>query len=220
MLYSILITLAIVAGLLLLSALGFYLWCRRLPKDHDVERSALVHAPRDAVWERIRDYDRQPEWRDGVDEVQREGTDDQDRPIWWETHASGERIALATADEQRPERLERAIVADAAFEGRWLFELEEVDDNTTRVTMTESGTIESPILRFAARSILGLEKFVEGYLVDLVDAEGGELDFDPPDDALASGHHHDHQPTGEPAERPATASSTGSGDTTSNIAND
>ena len=57
----------------------------RLPREHTVVRTMMLGAPRQAVWQAITDFSKQPEWRANLKSVER--LPDRDGlPVWRESY--------------------------------------------------------------------------------------------------------------------------------------
>lgn len=144
----------------------------RLPADHVASRTLPVAAPVDTVWALISDFERQPNWRDGLRDVRplasRAGVD-----VWEEVYTNGETMSLATTERTPPTRLVRTIAdADEMFSGRWEYDLAPAGSGS-RLTITERGRVPNPFFRFVSRFLIGHTAQIEAFLNDLDKAVAG-----------------------------------------------
>lgn len=146
-----------------------------LPEDHRATMHRTVPGSPEAVWEVMTDISGLPDWRPGVDEVERL-PDRNGMPVWRESGSTGAMTLEAT--EWIPPRRMVTRIADEElpFGGSWTFELEPAEDGT-RVTITEDGEIYNPFFRFMARFVFGYDGTARRYLEGLearMSGDGGE----------------------------------------------
>ena len=136
-----------------------------LPRQHRAKRSVVLHQPPDSVWAAIRDFAGQPSWWPEMKHAERL-RDSTGREIWRQ-QVGGFPMTLEVAEEQPPRRLVTRIVApeNAAFGGRWIYELEAMPGGT-RLTVTEEGWIGNPMFRVMGR-VMGLDATIKKYLRSL-----------------------------------------------------
>lgn len=159
-------SLLLVAGalVLLVAGVGFL-----LPAQQNVQRQVVIASSPTAVWRVLVDFPKHAAWRDGVQRLQalsdrsgnaawRELSNDGERTLEISVSEPGRRLVLGFADERHH------------FQGVWAFELVE-EGNGTRVTLTESGVIENPILRLYCGTIHDRGEALGVLLEEL----GGEL---------------------------------------------
>lgn len=144
-------TLLTLGGLIALFVLSLYFYGMAQPEEPAASVTTALGAPPDRVWAVITDYKGIAAWWDQVKAVE-EGRLSDGTPVTWNTGADGERIGFVTVDEAPPRRLVRKIVDNGLpFGGEWVFELEPVEGDQTRLTLTERGFIRAPVFRaFAA----------------------------------------------------------------------
>lgn len=152
-------------GVLVALGIAVYVVGALLPEDHVATRSAAYEQPPERVWEAITGVDEFPEWRGGIDGVERlpnrEG-----RPVWREFSGTGP-LTLEVVEAEPPRRLRLRIAdADLPFGGTWTYRIEPTASGC-RLTITEDGEIHNPFFRFMARFVFGYEATMDGYLVDL-----------------------------------------------------
>lgn len=148
-----------VAGLVIVAAvIGAF-----LEPSHVATRSAVLARTPDEVWQVITRFDRTPEWRSDVDFVQIESGD----PIRFVELSDQGPVPFEVTEQERPTKLV-LMTADPElpFSGSWTFELAPAPGGT-RLTITERGTIDNPLMRFAARVFMDPAATATTYLVDL-----------------------------------------------------
>ncbi|MGH7674301.1 MAG: SRPBCC family protein [Gemmatimonadales bacterium] len=154
----VLVILGAVLGLVALVALvGLF-----LPREHRASRSIVLHQPPESVWVVIRDFAALPVWWPEVKTSERLA--DEAGKERWRQKVGGFDMPLEVTEEQRPRRLVTRIVSsgDAAFGGRWIYEIEPVPDGS-RVMVTEEGWIGNVLFRTMAQ-VTGLDTSIKQYL--------------------------------------------------------
>lgn len=152
-------------GVLFAALVVAYALGAMLPRRHVAVTSATLAAPGDEVWLAVSDMQSQPTWRSDLESARR--LEDHDgRPVWLQHTGSGD-WRLELTEVEPPDRLV-ATVADSSqgFGGTWTYVLAAQGDST-RLTITENGFIDSPLFRFFARFVYGLHGTQETYLRDL-----------------------------------------------------
>lgn len=134
-----------------------------LEPTHVATRRAVLARSPDEVWQVITRFDLTPEWRSNVDAVEIESGD----PIRFVELSDQGPVPYEVTEQVRPSKLVLLTAdADLPFSGTWTFELEP-EGGGTRLTITERGTIDNPLFRFAARVFMDPAATAETYLVDL-----------------------------------------------------
>lgn len=160
---TVLIVIALFAGLAVVAGLVLYLLGRGQPERHKASRRFTVPQPRAVVWAALTDYASMPQWWPAVKAVRVE-TKPNGEVITWNKDGHGREIGFRTAEEKAPVRLVREIVGDdLPFGGTWTYELADEKDGGTRVTLTEDGFITSPLFRAIARYFLGLDATMKDF---------------------------------------------------------
>jgi uncharacterized protein YndB with AHSA1/START domain len=132
-----------------------------LPRGHTATRSAVIAAPRAAVWAALVDVDAYPRWRRKLPRVERRGA------TRFVEHGKDGAIAYEVVEERAPERRVTRIADDKLpFGGTWTYELAPEGDGT-RLTITEDGFVKNPVFRFLARTVFSTAATLEHVLVDL-----------------------------------------------------
>jgi uncharacterized protein YndB with AHSA1/START domain len=153
-----LISLAAVVGLLLLAFIAGLM----LPRDHRAASRVTLAQPAESVWVVVENpallLDVWPELTAVTRLPDRDG-----KPVWHEV-VDGFEMTLIVDEAIPPTRLVGRIDAppDAAFGGRWIYELEP-GPGTTTLTVTEEGWIANPLFRVMA-AVMGMHRSLDQYL--------------------------------------------------------
>lgn len=141
-----------------------------LPEEHVVTRSAVLAPPPAEVWAVIRDFEYAPEWQPDVESTERVAGASSET---WILRGTFGDVPIRVEDEVPPDELVTRIVGeDLPFGGSWIYQLEPAGEGT-RLTITETGYVTNPFLRFASRFVFGHASTVENYLEALVSRLGG-----------------------------------------------
>lgn len=162
----------------------------RLPKTHRAVSRIRLNAAPDTVWRLITEVERYPEWRPGLNRVER-GPDIAGLPSWYEVCGRLARVHFRIAASEPPSRLVTQIVGDRLpLSGTWIYELE-ADGAGTLITLTEWENIHNPLLRFFDCFLLSYHGVMDVYLTalalhlgDSARPEHLSLKLDPADAAL------------------------------------
>lgn len=152
--------LAVLIALVLLVVLVGYL----LPRDHVATVDARLDASPEEVWAALTDIDAYPEWRGGVDRVERLADRD-GLPAWREVGSSTMRLGVEEADPGR-RWVVRILDEDLPFGGTWTYAVEPAGAGTG-LTLTEEGSVHNPIFRFVARFLMGHDATMRAWIEDL-----------------------------------------------------
>lgn len=142
-----------------------------LPVGHEVTRSERVPATQAAIWDRITQPAGYPSWRSDISSVE-VLPPDAGRLRWRERSGSGTMTYIVESAALPVELVARIAELDAPFGGTWTIRLAP-DGAGTRVTVTERGEVYNPILRFAARYVVGHTATIDRWLADLSRSFGG-----------------------------------------------
>ncbi|MBC8465949.1 SRPBCC family protein [bacterium] len=134
-----------------------------IPETHSVTGSSFFNQSVDSIWNALTDYESYPLWRDDLIKVDillgNEGN-----TSWIEYDKQGQNLIYQTVSEKKPEFLEIEILTtDIPFSGKWAIKVEAVRGGCN-VTITETGSIDSSILRFVMHKIYGIDSTVNSYL--------------------------------------------------------
>lgn len=158
------IGLALTLSLLLALAWGIG---SRLPRHHTATLSRELPVLASTLWAAVVDLERWPEWRSGVESVDR--LPDRDgKPAYREIGSNGT-LVYVVEEVEPPVRMVVRVVDNPDFGGTWTYEIESVDRGT-RLEITEEGEISSPLFRFCARFLFGYEATMEGFVRDVTAA--------------------------------------------------
>ncbi len=147
---TLLISVAILVGLLLLAGIVLYLIGRAQPERHTARIVFTLPKSRATVWAALTDYAAMPKWWPAVKSIRLE-TRPNGEIVTWNTDSHGKEIGFLTKLEQSPTRLVREIVGDELpFGGTWTYELAE-ENGATRVTLAEDGFIKPALFRGMAK---------------------------------------------------------------------
>jgi uncharacterized protein YndB with AHSA1/START domain len=133
-----------------------------LPATTRSEREALLRAPVPTVFATVTDVADQARWRSDVERVQVA----ENGLTWRETTGSGVEIAFRLIESRPNEAYVIEYESPQGFKGRWTGHFVSVGD-ATRLTMTETVTIASPIGRVIGRLVAPPGAHMERYLADL-----------------------------------------------------
>ncbi len=134
----------------------------RLPREHRASASAVIAAPQARVWQIIEDINAQPSWRPGLIAVEALPADNGHR-CWTEVQKHM-RMPLCEVLAAAPTtRIVHIADPNLAFGGDWVYELQPIDANSTRLTITENGTTGPVIWRFAGHYIFHEDTTIKQY---------------------------------------------------------
>jgi hypothetical protein len=137
-----------------------------LPRGHTVSRRVVIQQPREVIWGRIVDFASQTEWRPDVSRPVR--LDDHNgHEVWRDT---GD-LALETVEAVPCERLVRRVMPNRMFGGTWTVTLRQAPGGT-EVAVVEAGEVYHPLFRTVGRFLIGYDRTVNRYLIDLARSFG------------------------------------------------
>ncbi len=136
-----------------------------LPVGHQASVSAVIAAPPAAVFARMRDVERYPEWRPDVTRIDLlDGTDDLPR---FREHGEFGPIVFKVEQADAPVLMRTRIDdPEQPFGGTWTYVLVP-DDGGTHLTITEDGEVYNPLFRFLSRFVMSQTATMEAYLANL-----------------------------------------------------
>ncbi len=151
---------------------GVYGYGTNLPATHKFNKTAIYDKPIELIWQAIADYEIQPQWSENtvsselLESIDTQHGDD----IWRFVYADGNFMDIKITQSQPPFlHISKIINTDYPFTGSWKFELAKIDDNKTKLVLTEEGTVENPLWRLIFKHIIGQEIGAESYLQELGD---------------------------------------------------
>jgi len=157
-----------------------------LPRDHVAAMSARIPAPPESVWTALTTPAEFPAWRADVQRV--ELLPAAPTGASWREHGSNGAITYVIDAADPPRRLVGRIADEGLpFGGSWEYRIEPDGDATSRVTITERGSVYNPIFRFVSRFVMGHTRTIDSYLRALAKRFGGEAN---PSIAATTGASH------------------------------
>lgn len=163
MISTILIALAVVAGIAVVIAITPTVVGAFLPAYYHSSRSKELDSHLSRVWEYISDYEKVPLGIGEVLRVESAGKNKYGFPMWKE-YCKGSQIVMNEIIEfiKNEKIVIRTGGAKALFSGTWALELS-YDNGKTLLRITEDFTIPAPASRFLFRFIIGYETPVNKY---------------------------------------------------------
>ncbi len=145
--------------------IALVVWGRSLPADHEASASAHVRAAPDRVHALLADVRAIPKWRRTVRRVDIVAEEPRLR---FREHGAQGTLELEVAEKSPASLVLRTAPARRmVFEGSWTYTLVPEDDGT-RVTLTERGSVRSPLARVFSKYVLGHRTHVERTIAALV----------------------------------------------------
>ena len=140
-------------------------WGSRLPREHTATVRARFRETPEVLWKAITDLEAAPSWRSDLERAER--LPDQDgNPVWLEVGKHGS-MKMVWDVMVEPHRLVTRIADDKApFGGSWTFVLQPTSGGCT-VIITEKGEIKPALFRFIGRYVMGYDRTMKRYLLDL-----------------------------------------------------
>ncbi len=167
--------LIIFAIILTIAAFGVFGFGANLPETHEVTKKAIYNQPQGVVWDAVSDYATMASWSPGIDSIKR--LDDVDgKPLWRFTGEDGHVMDILVMKEEAPMlHVSKIHDTDLPFGGTWTITVKAVEDDKTLVTLTEEGTIESPVWRFITHFMMGYDAMA----IQFLQALGSKFDETP-----------------------------------------
>lgn len=153
---------------LLIAGIVVYADGARMPVDHSVSVTGVVHAPQAKVFSLITNVASGAEWRSQVKSVSTL-TPDNGRDHWVEHLKHGQYMTFLATRTEAPNR--REVLLDdpgAPYGGTWIYELSPgPSPDTTTLRITESGFIKPPLYRFMMYRVIGPTHNLDQYMKDI-----------------------------------------------------
>jgi hypothetical protein len=130
-----------------------------LPATREGRAEIRITAPPARILAVIRDYQAQPDWRDGIAKVLPKGAG------WVEITTRGDEIAF-TPETMRDQEILLHFTATSGFSGTWQAKMV-VEGGETRITVVETVTTPAPLGRIISRLVFNPEDFATTYLAEL-----------------------------------------------------
>lgn len=151
----------VILALATIAVLGIVLFLigAMLPATREGRAEIGIAAPPARILAVIRDYQAQPDWRDGIAKVLPKGAG------WVEITKLGDEIAFTPETMSEQEILLR-FTATTGFSGTWQAKLVE-EGGETRIMVVETVTIPTPLGRIISLLVFNPEDFATTYLAAL-----------------------------------------------------
>lgn len=156
----VLIVLGVLAGAVAAIVVAGY----ALPARHIASANRLVLLDLIDTAARIRDVERYPAWRKGVEisDVVRDGS----RVLYTESR-DGDSMRLALSEREQGRVYVSTILSeDLPYSGEWVIALAP-EEGGVRVTIVETGEVRNPIYRFMSAFVIGHTATMNEYLDEL-----------------------------------------------------
>lgn len=161
---AIIIALSIIVALVLV-VLVIALIGSRLPKEHSVTRSVLVHQRPESVYQLCRDFASMSAWRADVRDVK--VTTNSNGRLQFREQGKHGAVNYELVEDVPNQRLVTKIMdTDLGYSGQWTYVFTPEGSNT-RVTITEDGEVSNVIFRFLSKYAFGHTASIDAYLTSL-----------------------------------------------------
>jgi hypothetical protein len=138
------------------------IWGSRLPKDHVITRTMVLHQPQQQIWQTITDFPHELAWRTDLKSVERLADKD-GRQVWRENYKRMGSETLETEQFVPPGYVVRTIVDPGGpVQGSWEYSLQNAGSMTV-VQITERGHVRNPFYRFMSAKIFHYN-WIDDYL--------------------------------------------------------
>lgn len=136
-----------------------------LPEERVFVKTTLIDAPLSRVYEIVTDVDKQAAWRSDVKTVHVERRGD----LWaWTEEQNGGTTFTLEEIAKRPQKFyEFKYTTSSGVRGHWIGEFDSLNDERTKLTLTQTVVIENPLRRVAAYVMMNLDTVMDIYLGDL-----------------------------------------------------
>jgi uncharacterized protein YndB with AHSA1/START domain len=134
-----------------------------LPRYHRATLTARIAAPPPEVWRALTDAASFPQWRTDVTKVDLLPPTPTG-PSWREYSRHGAITMVVDLAEPPHKLIGRIADEGLPYGGQWIYEIEPDGDRSSRVTITEAGSVYNPIFRFVSRFIMGHTASIDAYL--------------------------------------------------------
>ncbi len=146
---------AILAMVLTIITLGSF-----LPEKHTATVSKEINAPISKVWKTISNFSDFGRWRTDLQRVKVLND-----LSWRETNAWDDSVTFKIVEISKAKKMVVKIMdKDLPFGGQWSYQLDSLDINKTRLSITENGEIYNWAFRFMARYIFGYTMTMDAFI--------------------------------------------------------
>ncbi len=143
----------------------------RLPLQHTASVTDTIPASQQKIWALITNPAAMPKWRTGLKAVTLSPPEN-GAQCWFEVQNAMTMLLCADVREEPTRQVVRIADPKLPFGGTWTYVLEPVNENATKVTITENGTTGPPMWRFVGHYVMGEDGSIKQYLSDLKRAVG------------------------------------------------
>ncbi|CAB4382888.1 unnamed protein product [Rhizophagus irregularis] len=150
---------------LVIIILGIFL----IPKDRVCSRTAVYSQPQKKIWNTLIKFGSYPQWRSNVIkvEINQPGHIPPDGFEWFREFTPLGNIKFRIVERWENKLLKREIVREKGVHcGSWTIKLEEISENSTRVTITEKISVHN-VLYGVMGLITGYNQTIDLFLTDL-----------------------------------------------------
>lgn len=152
----------VIVGLVLLVAGTLGIIGSFIPATHTATMSVTVGMPRDQVWALLDDVAAFPTWLPGITKVEMLPDHDGHR-VFRQTQGRNAFVLEETV-KTPPSLVTRTISDDnKMFSGSWEHRFEEAGPGRTRITINETGTVNSPIPRAIMKLAIGYDFYLNKF---------------------------------------------------------
>ncbi|MBD3165569.1 hypothetical protein GF324_03145 [bacterium] len=151
----------LIAGLMV----GLTIAGSRLPKQHEATVTVEFAASPDTIWALLSNHTYEPLWRPDLEGIELIREDDAGE-VWEERYRNRQVMQMRTVKRDSSKMvLKRELVgSNEGYSGSWTTYIDPLPDGGTKVTMTERGTINSPLFRGVMKYLFGTDSTIRGYL--------------------------------------------------------
>ena len=162
---GVVVVLVLVAGIVALIG-------SRLPREHVVSRSILLHRSPQHVYSVVRDFGSAPKWRSDVKQMEVDAK--QGGPVHFrEVGKNGTVNYELTEDVPAQRMVTRIRDTDLGYSGQWTYTFAP-ENGGTRLTIREDGEVSNVLFRFMSHYVFGQTTTIDGYLTSLAKHFGEE----------------------------------------------
>lgn len=140
-----------------------------LPASHTATVTTEIPASQQRVWQLITEVDAQPKWRTGLQAVE-PAPEENKHPCWTEVLKSTRMLLCADVSAEPSTRIVRIADGALPFGGTWVYQLQPTGPQSTRVTITENGTVGPALWRFLDHYVYHEDANIKQYQADLLKA--------------------------------------------------
>jgi hypothetical protein len=135
-----------------------------LPDRHTVARSQVIPQPPENIWAVLTDHAQAPSWNPMVLSAEKQ-PDNNGNQVWLETYKGNQKMTLETKEFDPPRRLVRMITdIGLPFSGRWIYDIAQLKEGGSKVTITEHGEIKNAFARLYFRFAMSPTATIDKYL--------------------------------------------------------